>query len=261
MNLRWWRHPGPASLMAYRDGQGSLRQRARVASHLQRCETCAALLVLIGNALSDETEPLRMPDALAARVRGAIVREPAVGRQPWTAAARLACATGLLLVVLVGSRAGHAEFRDTSGRPLRAIEAAAADAHGAWSGGGATSITRAAVIERAHQDTEMKLRFVDHADGLLRTRWIASDTVRVGRTTASLVHAELNGEPVTLVTAYAAAIEGPAPWSWTAKPMDVRRGADGTRMFTWTNGGQAYALVSNERLGAGACLLCHREVP
>jgi hypothetical protein len=79
--------------------------------------------------------------------------------------------------------------------------------------------------------------------------------------TAAAISYSVDSHPVTLLTARAKEVPASPPWGLFGKKVRYRLDPrTGTKVLTWTNSGQAYALVSDlPQLGQQACLVCHTD--
>jgi anti-sigma factor RsiW len=266
-------------LSRYCEGALPEEDARRTEEHLATCPECrqAEMEVRQGLRLAASLPRVELPEDVSARIRQALDRAPLAPRAPrrlWSAAA----AAALLVAAALATRF-HGRGRETSAAPSAqkgglslqlepglptAFEQAAFDLHADHADG------RLALDVRTSSVPEVR-RWSEETVGLgvsLAVERPPEDAghfvlegaraVRVGEAKAVAVAYRVDGRPVTLLTTRAEDAPGRSP-EWNAAGKRVRfRESGGRKLLTWTNSGQAYALVSDlPAYGQRSCLLCH----
>lgn len=272
MPLWNWSGHVTADLLRFEEGLLSSPEAADVERHVQRCRRCAQQLESIRHArqtLRTEFGPHTMPADVADAIRqavvsgspqaGAPIRSWGIPRSPAWGLAAIA----VLIVAATGWQLGRPwiGLRDTSAPPL-AFERAARALHEQAAHGGITldfestspSAIRGWLTERGVPVAKL---VPQPTDSPARIVPVGAAVARLRGGSASFVRYEIDGHPVTLITADAAATPGPSA-SWPLSKQITHRRDGGLDALTWTTGGQTYVLVSDlPGRGTQACLLCH----
>lgn len=285
--LKWnWSGHVTADLLGFDEGLLPSARAAEVDRHLKDCSRCAQQLRAIRDAretLRAELRPYAMPEQMSDAIRQAIVsgspeslgtssKSPgAVARSPdsgFALAGSHAWAVASIAIVLVAGawwQAGRPwiGLRDSSVPPL-AFERAARTLHEHAAQGGLSldfessspSAIRGWLQERGAPVPNLAIQ---PADSRMRIRPVGAAVARLRDGSASLVRYEIDGHPVTLMTADADATPGPSA-SWPLSKQITHRRDGGLDALAWTAGGQTYVLVSDlPGRGTQACLLCHAD--
>lgn len=275
--LPMWKSSGhvTADLLPYDEGLLASGRAAEVDQHVQRCPRCGQQLESIRrarHALSNGLGPQTMPERLSDAVREGIVSGSLPSTAPSTFVGRFAspghggwaiAAIALLLVAGAGWQVGRPwiGFRDSPTPPL-AFERAARALHEQAAHGGLSldfeSSSPVAIREWLHDRGAPVAKLVQPPAGTpVRIVPVGASVAKLRGGSASLVRYEIDGHPVTLMTAAAAATPGPSS-SWPLSKQVTHRRDGGLDALTWTTGGQTYVLVSDlPGRGTQACLLCH----
>jgi anti-sigma factor RsiW len=271
---RWnWRGHVTADLLRFDEGDLPPGRATEVESHLQHCSHCTDQLESIRRArraLSSELRPHQMPGEVSAVIRAAVMSSTphsqdldprSIGLRHWPVAG----AAALLVVMLLGWQLGRPwiGLRDTSAPPL-AFERAAVALHEQAAHGGVRldfeSASPSAIRTWLHDKGAPAAKLATQpADSATRIIPVGAAVARLRGGSASLVRYEIDGHPVTLMTADADDTAGPSA-SWPLSKQITHRRDSGLDALTWTTGGQTYVLVSDlPGRGTQACLLCHAD--
>jgi anti-sigma factor RsiW len=283
MTLWNWSGHVTADLLPLDEGLLTSARAAEVERHVQRCPRCGQQLESIRRArqtLRTGLAPQRMPDQVSDTVRHGIVsgsrgfpisdfRSPIsdfrfpISDSRFPIQRSAIAAIVLLLVAGAGWQVSRPwiGLRDSSTPPL-AFERAARALHEQAAQGGLSldfeSSSPAAIREWLHDRGAPVAKLVQQpGDNPARIVPVGASVAKLRGGSASLVRYEIDGHPVTLMTADAAATAGPSS-SWPLSKQITHRRDGGLDALTWTTSGQTYVLVSNlPGRGTQACLLCH----
>ena len=262
------RHP-TRELAAYHDNQVSPERHRWIAQHLASCAECRAELEEIAFAarLVEKLPRSTAPESLLRSVEEALSVSSSwrAGRRGWPQAAAVALG-GLAVVVL----AWYFVFRQplylaAATSPPSALESYAVADHAKRIAGTAnwqlkTSdgrrlqewlMTRSGLFahlpdKRPDEDAG---HFVLSGAKLLLANGLA----------AAVIGYEIDGQPVTLVTARLSQVpDAPAEARFSKNVLYRSEPERGFRVLTWSTEGQAYAMVSSlPGFGQQGCFLCH----
>lgn len=292
MPLWTWSGHVTEDLLRFDEGLLPSTRAAAVERHVRGCHRCAQHLESIRRArqaLQMELGPQTMPEPLSDSLRQSIVSgtPPSSGSDTrWPIADRLPHADSrsplshlrvlgfggwaivTIALLLLGGTGWHAGrpwigLYDTSAPPM-AFERAARALHEQGAQGGLSldfeSTSPAAIRGWLHDSGAPVAKLVTQpADNPARIVPVGAAVARLRGGAASLVRYEIDGHPVTLMTADAGATTGPSA-SWPMSKQITHRRDSGLDALTWTTGGQTYVLVSDlPGRGTQACLLCHAD--
>jgi anti-sigma factor RsiW len=263
------------------EGVLSEAEARRTDEHLATCAECrqAEAEVRRGLRLAASLQRVELPEDVSARIRQALEQAPQAPSAPrrlWPAAAAAALLAAAALATRFhgpspGTLTRPEPSPETGGLvlhlepgPPTAFEQAAFDLHADHAEGRMPFDVRTSSVRevrRWSEETEglgVSLAVERPPEDAGRFVLEGARAVRVGEAKAVAVAYRLDGRPVTLLTTRAEDAPGRSP-EWTAAGKRVRfREAGGRKLLTWTNSGQAYALVSDlPGYGQRSCLLCH----
>ena len=262
-------------LAARLDGRMAAEERRRVDTHLDECAGCFAAWTQVqaAAAVLAEPQPASLGRAERERLRAAIVQAaqagpplktaPRVPRawMPWAAAAALVLVGALALK----ERAPRLEVLPSDDAPTALEETALAVHRGPVAEGSTTYATSSPLEARrwikAQTGLDMSLALTRPPDEVGRYRIEWARAVTSGGARAAALRYRVDGLPVTLVATRARdARDGAPAWGLLGKSVHHRRSADGLKVLSWTNSGQAYVLVSDlPAMGQQSCLVCHAD--
>jgi putative zinc finger protein len=248
-----------------------------VKAHLETCAGCRAAHSDVERGLlwARALEPASLPEEAAARVRGALRAAPTgPSFLPWLGVAAAVVALlgihrlQLRPVVATGpsprAAFGGLSFEPDPGEPTR-FEETAFDLHQAHVDRHLDLDLRSSSVPEVREWAEDRVGLgvnlaVNRSPDDER-RYVVEGVRKVamaGGATALAVAYAVDGRPATLLTARAADVTDRTP-EWGAGGKRVRfRDTGRGKLLAWTNGGQAYALVSNlADYGQEGCLICH----
>ena len=278
--LLWnWSGHVTADLLSFDEGVLPSFRAAEVEQHVRRCQRCALQLESIRHArealrsgLGPEAMPGHMSDAVRHELVSSSGRFPISGFRSPISDLRFPIPTqwavATIAVVLLAGAAWQVGrpwigFRDCdSSTPPLAFERAARALHEQAAHGGLSldfeSSSPSAIRDWLHDRGAPVAKLVQQPAGSPgRIVPVGASVAKLRGGSASLVRYEIDGHPVTLMTADAAATTGPSS-SWPLSKQITHRRDGGLDALTWTAGGQTYALVSDlPGRGTQACLLCH----
>jgi anti-sigma factor RsiW len=255
-------------LAAYTEGRLDPGRSDRVKTHLAECEECRAALDSVRRArqMLEALPAVAMPpgevDKLTAALRRAGERPRPVRFGFVAAAASVVMAIGLtayFLLTGIGpdliAERGPAGLRPLASALHRRLEAG--DLAIAFESSDPARV-RAWQLEQRAPVTSLAAPVVRAGWPAIRVRGAA--VVDAGGSAASVVTYDVDGRPVTLVTAREHDVPDAPEGAWLAKRVYVSRDARGRPALTWTTAGQTYAIVSSlPGVGQSACLVCHAE--
>jgi hypothetical protein len=255
-------------LAAYTERRLDPRRSDRVKTHLAECEECRAALDAVQRArrMLEALPAVAMPpgevDRLTAALRRAGERPRPVRFGLVAAAASAVLAIGLtayFLLTGIGpdllTKPGPAGLTPLASDLHRRLEAG--DLALAFESSDPARV-RAWQLEQRAPVTSLAAPVVRAGWPAIRVRGTA--VVDAGGFAASVVTYDVDGRPVTLVTAREHDVPDAPEGAWLAKRVYVSRDARGRPALTWTTAGQTYAIVSSlPGVGQSACLVCHAE--
>ena len=279
-------------LTAFCDGELPPERARAVEAHLADCARCRAALeeIRFGVALASHIEPSAAPGSLWEQVQTRLdVPRHAVSesdRAAWPGIRRpatLAFAAALVLVIVAGGvmlRRGlpqsspTADGTDVAAGPLelvtatdapKAFESAARDFHLQRLAGrlelDEVSESPQALRSwlREHAGFDLSLAVVRPPEDAGRFHLVGAKVIPAASARAALVVYEVDGHPVTLLSAPLRDVSDPPQEFHLRKKVAVRIDTErGLKLLTWGADGQAYVLVSDlPRVGTDACGICH----
>lgn len=260
-------------LAAYSDGALDEAEARQILGHLEACQHCRSAYreVRDGRRAAEALAIVPMPDdradAVRAELRAAFAR-PA-RRSPWRWALPAAASIALLAL------GGLAALRPTAPGPVLRRTVAASPFEATARGLHVALASGAAALDSATDSPAEARRWLEERAGVsasLAELRAASDGDRYrlsgvrlveldgsGGASAGAFHYRIAGRPVTLVVARESDVPDAPKWSLASKDVDVRRdAATGLTTLTWSNSGNAYALVSDlPDAGRESCFVCH----
>jgi hypothetical protein len=255
-------------LAAYEEGRLDPRRSDLVKTHIAECEECRGALDAVQRArrileaLPAVAMPPREVQRLTAALRRAGDRSRPVRFGLVAAAASVVIALGLTAYFL--SR-GIGPDLITKPGPA-GLAPLASDLHRRLEAGDLALAFESSDPAQIRQwQFEQRAPVASLAAPVVRAGWPAirvrgSAVVDAGGAPASVVTYDVDGRPVTLVTARERDIPDAPEGAWLAKRVYVSRDARGRPTLTWTTAGQTYAIVSSlPGVGQSACLVCHAE--
>ncbi|HEX2445098.1 MAG TPA: zf-HC2 domain-containing protein [Vicinamibacterales bacterium] len=255
-------------LAAYTEGRLDPRRADRVRIHIAECEDCRGALDAVQRArrMLEALPAVAMPPGDAEKLTAALRR---AGKRPRHVSPGLVAAAAALVMAVGGASyfllAGIGPDLITEAGPA-GLTPLASDLHQRLEAGNldldfeSTDPARVRAWQRARRAPETSL-----AQPLVRAGWPAirvrgAAVVDADGAAASVVAYEVDGRPVTLVTAREDDVPERPAGAWLAKRVYVSRDARGRSSLAWTTGGQTYAIVSTlPGVGQTACLVCHAD--
>jgi len=273
MNCKWVQD----RMLLYLADELEGREAARIGSHLERCEVCAALLEefaesrdTLRDAVRTTVQPPASLDAHILETVQALPRRrfPWTVRLPdWNKKSVLSLVTGAALLLLIGFLWGH------SSRPLLPANrteimaerpmfdlAALADSHLVWASNTATQAPdKKMLIENLSRQSGLRVTAIEMKENALRLKDGA--ILQMKQVPVATLHYDWKGTPVTLAQADGMRL---------APPTTLREMRDHGRCFLiqhtgdlttilWCEGTDNFVLmarVSPPQLFALACQVC-----
>ena len=259
-----------AQLSAYFDGELEGRKAAAVERHLTGCARCRAEAerVQTGMRLAASLHPVAAPAGLWAQIWSAREAQAAPFENVWSD--RLAWVAAAMVMTVLGFAGWYTALRE----PLKlhaASPAASSLERSAWELH--TQRLRSDLILGVETADIAELRrYVESAAGLhasipvqrvaedgRRLHMVGAKAVNLHGVRSALIAYEVDGEPVTLLTARLEDVADGPEAAVFAKDVRYRTDA-GRKTLTWGTAGQAYVMVSSlPRLGAEGCMVCHTD--
>jgi len=262
------RHP-TRELAAYYDDQVSPERHRWIAQHLAACVECRAELeqIVFAAHLVEKLPRSTAPESLYRSFEEALsVASPLrAGRRGWPQAAALAL-VGLALVVF----AWYFVFRQplqlaaATSRPS-ALESYAVAEHAKRMAGKADWQLKTSDGRRLQEWLMTRSGLFAHLPNK-RPEEDAGHFVLSGSKllladgfTAAVIGYEIDGQPVTLLTAQLSQVsDAPAEARFSKNVLYRSEPERGFRVLTWSTEGQAYVMVSSlPGFGQQGCFLCH----
>jgi anti-sigma factor RsiW len=262
------------TLSAYAQGQLAPERAAQVAEHLSLCRKCRVEMqeISFGIRLAENLPIATAPDSVWIAVQDAISRpapgavDKTVGRR-WRWELASATSAALLIAILFGWYFGFRErLRLTRARSaptdfeVVAIEEHARRTLGAPRWELATTDIRT-LRTWVYSRTMLNASIPEQrpAEDVEQLGVVGAKVVQVaGKITAEIGY-EVNGQPVTLMTARLKDLHDPPQETRFSKSVAYRvDSSHGYRLLTWGSDGPAYVMVSNlPGFGQQGCFLCH----
>ena len=258
-------------LSAYGDEALPVQRIRQVEAHLRACDRCRAAYEEIrrGAQAARQIAGVKAPEGLWDEIEARAFATPAPRSRAWRRMA--ARAAIVILGILIGFGIWHlgsrqrleivAASRDPTGFELAALEAHAR--RGAGSSGldytTASPELLRAWLERAGFDVRLAIQRPAEDTG--RFRAVGAKVVHAGGARAAVVEYEIDGRPVTLLTAALREVDHPPAEAAFGKRVTWRAGGErGVDLLSWASDGEAYVLVSDlPEHGTRACSLCHTD--
>jgi predicted anti-sigma-YlaC factor YlaD len=255
-------------LAAYAEGQLDPHKADRVKTHVAECEECRGALDAVQRAhrMLEALPTVAMPPAEVEKLTAALRR---AGERPRHVRPGLvaAAAAVVIAIALAGYFALAGIGPDLIAEPGPAgLTPLASDLHKRLEAGDLAfafessdpARVRAWLSSQSAPETSLAAP-VDRA-GWPPIRPRGAAVVGTRGAAVSVVAYEVDGRPVTLVTAREHDVPDAPEGAWLAKRVYVSRDARGRPSLTWTTGGQTYAIVSSlPGVGQTACLVCHDD--
>lgn len=265
-------------LPAYCEGALSEIESERVRKHLEQCGRCRrrAEETAAGVSLAGLLSPVSLPSDRAEAIRRSLVEGSGArgeaGREPafslaWRLAALAATVAATLGVIWYWRARGPDVQVEEASAPAAEFEELARALHsGLVSGNARLQIETDSVPQVRswlRERTGLSASLAANRPAAERERYLLRGAAAVPANgfTAAAISYSVDSRPVTLLTARAKEVPASPHWGLFGKKVRYRLDPrTGTKVLTWTNSGQAYALVSDlPQLGQQACLVCHTD--
>jgi anti-sigma factor RsiW len=262
-------------LPAYCEGALSESESEKIRGHLARCSRCRrrADEIAAGDSLAQRLTPVSLPSHRSVAIRRSLVEGPSAQAEGkprgafamvWKLAAALAGVLGFLWFAL--ARGPNVQVERASAAAAEFEELALAVHTGLASGRAHLEVEASSVPEvkrwlREHAGLSASLAASRPPEEKNRYLLRGATAVPGDGFTAAAIAYSVGGQPVTLLTAREEDAPDSPRWGLLGKRVRYRVDSrTGSKTLTWTNSGQAYALVSDlPQMGQQACLVCHTD--